>query len=273
MLTLFIYFSQKYNIFNNPLAQSPLHEVVEFRVPASAVGPHGLLTLPHLIRMLQEAAMRNTVRLKISSPELIRRHGLSWVLRRQRIDIERWPGMGEELTVVTAPTGFARSLQTFRDFHLVDADGKTIITAATQWLLMDVSSRRLKPIPPGITALETDLAPASAHLERPVSKVPRPVQPHLSATSTVAFSQLDFNNHLTNPVFPELMLEPMGLDWLTRLLPVSADIMFHREARYGDELRAVAGVIDHPLRYDHALLRDDEVLATMHTTWEERNKD
>lgn len=213
--------------------------------------------------------MLNTVRLEISSPELIEAYGISWVLRRQRIDITRWPRMGEELTVITAPSGFARKLQTFRDFHLSDASGQTIITAATQWLLMDVSTRRLKPIPPAIAALETDLAPAAAHLDRPTNKIPPPLEPHLNKSSEVAFSQLDFNDHLTNPVFPELMLEPLGHDYLSKHLPVSADIMFHREARYGDRVEAIAGVKGGPLHYDHALLRGGDTLATMHTEWKE----
>jgi len=222
--------------------------------------------------MLQEAAMRNTVRLGISSPELIDAYGLSWVLRRQRINITRWPVMGEELTVITAPSGFARQLQTFRDFHLEDTSGKTIISAASQWLLMDVFSRRLKPIPPAIAVLETDLAPAAAHLERPTNKVPFPAQPTLNKYFEVAFGQLDFNDHLTNPVFPALMLEPLGHEHLTNRLPSSVDIMFHREARYGDQVEALAGTIDHPLHFAHALTRSDDTLATMHTRWEEIDK-
>ncbi len=212
--------------------------------------------------------MRNTVRLKISSPELIERYGLSWVLRRQRIDAVRWPTLGEQLTVVTAPSGFARRLQTFRDFHLQDASGQAIISAATQWLLMDVATRRLKPIPEEIAALETDLAPAAAHLERPTNKIQPPVKPHLSKSSEVAFSQLDFNDHLTNPVFPELMLEPLGHQFLCTQLPVSADIMFHREARYGDQLEAVTGHFElPPHRFAHALMRGEDLLATMQTNW------
>lgn len=218
--------------------------------------------------------MHNTVRLKISSPELIERYGLSWVLRRQRINAVRWPVLGEELTVITAPSGFVRGLQTFRDFHLQDASGQVIISAATQWLLMDISTRRLKPIPKEIAALETDLAPAAAHLDRPAGKVRPPDQPHLNKSFEVAFGQLDFNDHLTNPIFPELMLEPLGHEFLSTQLPVSSDIMFYQEARYGDQLEAVVGnfgLPPHPPyhRFDHALLRDETLLSTMSTKWSE----
>ncbi len=211
--------------------------------------------------------MRNTVRLNISSPQMIERYGCSWVLRRQRIECHRWPRLGEQLSVLTAPSGFERTFQTFRDFHLKDASGETIITATTQWLFMNIQSRRLQAIPEDIAQLKQHLAPASAHLKKPDGKVPPPTSPTKSTTSSVAFFQLDFNDHLTNPVFPELMLEPLGHDFLLQHLPLHADIMFQREARYGETLTAQTGSEEGNLQYGHALLREGELLATMRTAW------
>ncbi len=214
--------------------------------------------------------MRNTVRLEISSPEMIERYGCSWVLRRQRIDCHRWPRAGDKLTVVTAPTGFEKSFQTFRDFHLFDENGKSLATATTQWLFMNVESRRLQAIPADIARIKEHLAPAAAHLPRPTSKIPEPTHPTAATSSEVAFYQLDFNDHLTNPVFPELMLEPLGHDFLYAHLPTSADIMFQREARYGDRVLAQVGPEAGDLHFGHALLRADTPLATMRTEWVER---
>ena len=249
------------------LSQSPLHEVVPFRIAASTVGPPGYLTLPHLIRMLQEAAMRNTVRLNISSPELMERYNLSWILRRQRISCRAWPRMGDEVSVITAPSGFERGLLTYRDFHLRDANGETLLSASSEWLLMDMKSRRLKPIPPSIALLKRDLAPAAAHLEKPSGKIPAPTPPLTSRASEVAFYQLDFNDHLTNPVFPELMLEPLGHAFLSHNLPVEVDLMFYLEARHGQTITATTGqpTDGNPVR--HALKRDNELLAAMETSW------
>jgi acyl-ACP thioesterase len=257
------------------LIQSILHEVVPFRIRASSVGPRGKLTLPNLVRLFQEAAMLNTVRLNISSPVLMADYGISWVLRQQRIDVQRWPEMGEMVDIITAPTGFARRLLTYRDFYLRDAAGNTIASAASEWLLIDVNSRRLQPIPPHIALLEKDLArfdklsaaPAAAHLKRPSDKLAIPPSPTLSTEYQVAYHDLDFNDHLTNPVFPQLMLEPLGHDFLSGHEPTRIAIVFQKEARYGDQLTATTGTGDAPLRYDHALLRSGETLAIMRTDW------
>ncbi|MEL7163123.1 MAG: acyl-ACP thioesterase domain-containing protein, partial [Bacteroidota bacterium] len=201
--------------------------------------------------------------------ELIATHDLSWVLRRQLIRCSDWPVLGEEVYVITAPSGFARKLLTYRDFHLHAADGRQLATAVTEWLLIDLKSRRPRPIPPHIAALEADLAPAAAHLERPAGKVLPPTEKERSFSTRVAFSQLDFNNHLTNPVFPELMLEPLGAKFLRHHFPLTADISFQQEARYGEGLEAICAATENGQR--HALLRDGDVLATMATTWT-RNK-
>lgn len=258
---------QKRELFQS----TTLAEVVPFRIAASTVGPDGRLTVPNLIRLLQEAAMRNTVRLKVSSPELIAAYGLSWILRRQSITCFELPAMGREVHVVTAPSGFARRLQTFRDFHLVDtATDETLAVAATQWLLMDMESHRLRPIPPHIASLSDSLAPAAAHLEAPVGKVEPPAEPTSRTHSTVAYYQLDFNGHLTNPVFPELMLEPLGAAFLRTHAAQTIDVDFRAEARYGDEI--TAEVARENGVYRHALRRGGDLLATMTSSWAANEK-
>ncbi|MEM6769243.1 MAG: acyl-ACP thioesterase domain-containing protein [Bacteroidota bacterium] len=249
------------------LQTSPLHEVIPVTVAAATVGPNGLLTVPNLIRVFQEAAMRNTVRLKISSPELIAAEGLSWILRRQRITILQLPAMGQATRVITAPSGFARRLQTFRDFHLIDEHGTPLAAATSQWLLLDVNSRRLRPIPDHIATLSKSLAPAAAHLDPPTGKIPPPAAPNLSVTARVAYYQLDFNKHLTNPVFPELMLEPLGADFLSQQRPTLVDIDFRAEAYYGENLTAYAQ--KSATGFQHGLYRGDDLLATMTTEWSE----
>lgn len=258
---------QKIELFRS----SSLHEVVPFRVAAYAVGPDGRLTVPYLVRMLQEAAMVNTVRLKVSSPELIEHFGLSWILRRQRIECFTLPRMGQEVQVITAPSGFARRLQTFRDFHLLDArTGAHLATATSQWLLMDVASRRLRPIPDYIAALSDDLAPAAAQLERPEGKVAPPAHPHRTWTNHVGYHDLDFNGHLTNPVFPLYMLEPLRPDFLTTHTPRLLDIDYRAEAHYGNRITGLAEEGEEGWR--HSLTRGEALLATMYSEWDPNEK-
>ena len=248
------------------LTDSRLHEKFSARVAAAAVGPHGRLTLPHLIRLFQEAAMRNTLRLRLSSPELTKAFGLTWILRRQWIEIDRWPTLSEPITIVTAPTGFARRLMTFRDFRLLDAHGTPIIRATTEWLLMDHESRRLRPIPERVLAIASELPDPAGCLPRPGEPPAAPSEVSGERHFRVPFYQLDFNDHLTNPSYPELMLEPLGPEVLRHHRLRTVDLAFAHEARYGQELTARTGRTSADA-YAHGLYRDEQLLATMRTGW------
>ncbi len=249
------------------LTRHPLLESLPVRVAASAVGPHRRLTLPHLIRLFQEAALVNTDRLAVSSAELTERFGLTWVLHRQVIEADRWPEMGHHVTVITLPTHIERQLVTYRDFYLLDEDGAAIIRSTTAWSLMSLDARRIRPIPAEVEAVFTDLPGGEDQLPRPGDKPRAPEEPTESLSFRVDFSHLDFNNHLTNPAFPEWMLEPLGRDFLAAHLPRLADISYHREARYGEAIEARTESAGRE-GFDHALYRNGEdVLATMRTAW------
>ena len=212
--------------------------------------------------------MRNTDRLNISSPSLIEAYNLSWVLRRQLITCRHWPSIGDEVAVLTAPTGFERGLLTYRDFHLLDGtdlDGPPLISAVSEWLLMDVRSRRLRPIPNRIAALAQDLAPAAAHLDKPTRKLAPPTAPTEQREIKIRYGMLDFNDHLTNPVYPELMLEPLGKTFLLDHLPTEIDVDFRAEARYGDSVTATASKEEGHTR--HALRRGEALLSVMQVNW------
>ncbi|MGB3800335.1 MAG: hypothetical protein WA952_11030, partial [Lewinella sp.] len=95
-----------------------------------------------------------------------------------------------------------------------------------------------------------------------------PEEPTAERFFRVQFAHLDFNNHLTNPAFPELMLEPLDSPYLTTHVPVMADMVYHREARYGEALTAVTAPGSEPDSFAHALYRGEgELLASMMTEW------
>ena len=267
------------------LTDSPLHEVLHTKVYAFLSGPGSTITPSGLVRLLQEAAMVNTLRLKLSSPELMASDGLSWVLRRQHVQVRRWPVMNEALKIVTAPTGFHRRLQTFRDFYVYDQTDQLIATAATEWLLMDLKSRRLRPIPQRVLAISEGLIDAEHRLSPPPGKNWAGDLVDHTYTTRVRHSQLDFNNHLTNPAYVDLLLDGAPHECTEALKLTGFAIEFLEEARWRDELtihctavRQEDGTaeiykkvdrLDEPptVRLQHRLLRGDATLATMRSSW------
>ncbi len=214
--------------------------------------------------------MRNTDRLGISSHHLSRELGLTWVLHRQTIWATDWPALGAAVRVVTLPTRMERRLITYRDFYLLDAADRVLACSTSTWSVMDLQSRRIRPIPSMVTASLGELPTDTSELRSPADKPTPPAQATAEHFFRVQFAHLDFNNHLTNPAFPELMLEPLDSPYLTSHVPVLADMIYHREARYGEALTAVAETASDLGPFSHALYRGEgELLAAMVTEWKE----
>lgn len=243
---------------------SPLQETLTFKVPAYACNARKQLSIPHLIREFQEAALLSTLRLGVSVLDLEPK-GIGWVLLGQYIKLDRTPQLNESCTIVTCPTGFERVF-TYRDFHLLDEQGKRIGTASTTWMLMDLKSRRMAQLPDFIKILGEKVPPKEEQLPRAGYKLNSLAQGADVRSFQVGHHQLDFNGHLTNPVYVEWMLEGLPAGVLANQELKELAIQFKQEARYGDTV-SVQITKGHGDLYHHGLLMDGKPLASMQTTW------
>lgn len=244
---------------------SSLHDRFDFRVAAHACDPQKRLSIPSLIRELQETALASTLRLGVSVYDL-EPLGLGWVLLGQSIKVDHMPLINDRCQVVTCPVGFERVF-TFRDFHLLNQQAESIATATTTWMLMNLNSRRMASLPDFVKALDAHTPPAEQQLPRAAYKLLPPETPPLANKSfTVGYHHLDTNGHLTNAFYAQWMLEGLPYDFLHSRQLTALDIQFKREARYGDVLR-ISLEKSANNSFQHALFLDTEVLATMQTSW------
>ncbi len=225
------------------------------------------ITIPALVRMMQEAAMENVLRLGVSVWDL-EPEALSWVLMRKQLHIDRLPLLGEDLTIETYPAGFDGPF-TFRDYHIFDSEGQPVAHAGTRWLLMNLESRRPARVPVHIRE-NVEVPDPGTCLPRPDRSTLTPPGP--AATETyfrVHYHDLDFNQHLNNTIYIRWLL-----DALPAALPAGGgltgmDITYHHEARLGDRIisRCEKVATGH---YLHQLLRetDETELARGLTRWQ-----
>lgn len=246
---------------------TPLAEVYHRAVKAYDIDARKQMTVPALVRHLQEAAMENVLRLGLSVWDL-EPEQLSWVLVRKDLRLERLPGLGEDLTVLTYPSGFDR-LFTFRDFRVFDADGRPVATAATTWMLMHLGTRRPVRYPAWIAERITP------HLPEPAACLPRAAAqladghgPARGRTLQVGWHDLDFNLHLNNTYYLRWMLDALPTEVLRQNHLRELGIHYLREANLEEELRAEARAGDDG-RFTHQLIKteDGTVLAKMTSLW------
>lgn len=246
---------------------SPLAYSETFAVRTYEIDHCKRATIPALIRLMQEAAMQNVIQLNVSVWDL-EAQNISWVLLRKSMQVFRLPRLGEQIRVLTCPTGFDRRF-TYRDYKIFGADDELLLQSSSAWLLMDMVSRRMAPIPPFILEFESKMPALEDRLPRPDFRFPKFEQAHFTKTFEVNFHDLDFNLHLNNTLYIQWMLEAMPHEMLQHKRVAGMEVLYRAESRWNDVLYAETQVLDDHT-YLHRLMKkgEEKELAMALSRWE-----
>lgn len=230
------------------------HGEYEWRIRASECGENGVARLVAILDLMQEAASLNAEELGFSKSNFAAKgENISWVLTHLRVRMERYPRWGEKVTVVTWPRA-GRKITAMRDFLLRDGDGREIGRATSEWMVIDLASRRVLPIPEDVFAL--------ANTEREnvfgadgFAKLRWDCRD--TAGDALRFrakrSDIDLNGHVNNIHYA---------DWFMETLPKDAkpcrecEIVFKSETFAGEEVVA-EGVETEPGVFMHRVASPD----------------
>lgn len=198
-------------------------------------GPDGRVALPTVCNYLQEAASLNAEALKFSKSDFnAAGSNISWVLTRLKVRMVRFPAWEENVHVATWPRG-GRRIVAWRDFLLSDVSGGVLGRATSEWMLIDLATRKVVPVPQEVfDAADTTRAPVFgeeefAHLRWPVETTGVAAQGFRARRGDI-----DLNGHVNNVHYVAWMLEtvPEGMR------PHGCDVVFKTETLVGEEVRA-----------------------------------
>ena len=239
--------------------------VEEYALRAYEVDRHGRASLPTLCNWLQETAGIHAARLGWSVHELGAK-GLTWVLARLLLRLDRPVVWGERVRVETWPAGTHR-LFALRDFRLRTEGGASVGAGTTSWMLMSVAGRR--PVRPPRELEELRATSAGRALTDDMERLPEVSGAGSERTIEVRHGDLDVNGHANNVAVIGWALEALGEDELERV-PVELAVEFRAEAVRGDVVtcRARPDPRD-PLAIVHGLVRgaDGREIARARTLW------
>ena len=236
-----------------------------FTVRLFETDAHGTLHIGGLCDYLQEAAGNHAAALGVSVFDLMQR-GLTWVLSRLRLRIERLPGAGESVEVRTWPTG-AEKLFALRDFRVLDGEGICIASAVSAWLILDTTARR--PVRIQSVFDPPEASQAARALDLGIERLPAPAAGGPEVPVTVRLTDLDANAHANNARISEWVIESVGKEKFFQFGITSLDIDFLAEAMHGDTLLSRAAELPDG-GFHHALVRpaDGKEIARARTLWQ-----
>lgn len=204
--------------------------VWQTRVATTDVGPDRLLTPSAQLRFQQEAG-----ELHFSEGNLgfegVAAQGMAFLTVENNCVIYRRPSVGEPITVKTWSRN-VKGAKFFRCYRFEDAAGETLIDSIASFALVDLVAHTLMRSSEFPFAVEH--CPDLPHTcpDPPRLRITGDTQP--IGQHTVTYSQLDFNGHLNNTRYADIVFDHLPADTVESLTGFS--IAFLHEAKCGDTL-------------------------------------
>ncbi len=212
-----------------------LHHL-NFDISTSHVFQDGKLTLPSLLNFLQEAAGQHADKLKFGVHDLNMSND-TWVLSRMRVEVERWPELGENIQVETWPKGFDR-LFAVRDFRVYDSKGEVLVRASSYWLVVDRISKR----PKMMTNISKELInPEISAIDQKLDKIPVAKNIDFIFSKITGSSEIDVNGHVNNVHYSEWIFNTLPAEILKERSLICYEINYMAEVFVDERVEVELG--------------------------------
>ena len=185
-----------------------------------------------ILQSMQEAGGAHSALLGVGRNELILRN-LAWVLTRIEVEMDRYPRIGDKVTMETFPTPLRRWFFP-RYFVVRDEGGAEIGRAASLWVLLDLTSRRM--VQPGeVAALMPDNSdlPAPLGLPAPVTEVGGTL---LAEDWYPRYTDMDANVHVNTTRYIDWACDALGIDAMRESELARFTITYTQEIRPGQKV-------------------------------------
>ncbi len=185
----------------------------------------------NLYRIFQDIALKATEEVGSDSISLSKR-GIDWVITRMDVEIKRLPRCNEKITVCTYP-GKDLAMLYPRYFYILDENNNVIIRASSIWALIDAKTRKV------IVDKDTikKLPPETSEYELPLpGKIAASEEKSLIETRTIHYSDLDFNCHMNNVRYVELLMDVHDFEFYKTHRPTFISLNYMKEIREKDKV-------------------------------------
>ena len=181
---------------------------MDYTVDSRDVDLFGLCRPSALMGILQEAATRASMALKVSGPEVREKYNALWMINRIWVELEAPIRWNDTLHIKTWHRGGSVA-SSYRDFDLY-RDGRKIGQAVTGWVLVEADSHRLLRMKDVAEMQGTD----GGELLKTVRlhRAPQPGVWEASAPREMRYSDTDINGHINNAHYADFACDALHLE-------------------------------------------------------------
>ena len=180
----------------------------------------------NIFRLFQDIAMLATQDKGVDSFSLSKR-GIDWVITRMDVEIKRLPRCDEKITVCTYP-GKDMTMLYPRYFFIKDESGEIIIKSASIWALINAEERKVIVDRDVISKLPGESYDDQLPLPQ---KIIASEDKTLVEERTIHYSDLDFNCHMNNVHYVELLMDVHDFAFYKNHRPIFISLNYIKEIK------------------------------------------
>lgn len=207
------------------------------RIRYSEIDALGKLSLPGLIDYFQDCSIFHSEDLGVGIDYLNEQH-MFWALSAWQIVINRYPNMGEYVTIGTAPYEF-KGFIGCRNFWVKDDNQNMIACANSIWSLLDKNTQ--KPVKPTEKMIATYQLSKKISMEYADRRIKMTGDEKICPEMIIKPHNIDTNLHVNNGQYIQI-----GLDYLER---EEMEHIWQLRAEY--KMQAVLNTKIYPKRFDY----------------------
>ena len=175
----------------------------ESRIRYSEVGKDSKLTLEELLDYFQDCSTFHSEDIGVGTAYLSD-NDMVWVLSSWQIIVDRYPELGEKVTIGTFPYDFKGFLG-YRNFVMLDEAGNRIAYANSIWTLLSIEKQ--VPVRPTPLMVEKYVLEEKLQMDYAPRKIAVPEQTEEQEAIIVKKHHLDTNNHVNNGQYVRMAMD------------------------------------------------------------------
>lgn len=200
-----------------------------YTLRAADFGLYSRLRPSSILDIFQDVAGRHAIELGCDGPTLLQRN-LAWVIVKLRFRVLAEAKMYQPVLVSTWPLAPGR-IGYQREYRIADEQGNTIAEGSSEWVLMDVSARRIASV--------GNVYPLEEHCQEKVFSDGFPrlrnFEPQGEGYCFLPpFSDFDLNGHVNNTKYANFVLDALNPEQQDVISSFQLD--YHREVLPGVKL-------------------------------------
>jgi acyl-ACP thioesterase len=164
--------------------------------------------------------------------------GITWMLHRIRLRVERMPVKGEEVLLETWPSGADR-LFAFRDFAMRDADGRPLARITSEWMVIDLARRRPVRLPEPVLAMAKHYEGVTRDMNFTLAAGTPPPPVTGQRRFVAAYDTIDFNRHVTQASYVGWVVNALPFDFLCKHAPRELEVLYEHEILPDSEVDSI----------------------------------